>query len=324
MLNKNYNILRVTRNEMALVNVVSGSKVVADETALIYNRVVSGLVSDGLVSRSYADFSKLSLVGVVVAPVLYKNAVFAACIEQEKTASENKLESFLKTVEKSEARAKELESKRDVFGLDQEESTEYLKLRAFLLTSEDVKMDLVSRRDALRGACNEISGIISPVYVAQIKGTGKQSLHFELFCSLASGNVSDWKKVFEKPLQSAQLYRHELGRTGGETTEDTKKLYLSFRSEMENLFSRFSVTKSDGNKVLASRSIRMTPTELNNLATLVSGFNIEQDGNGKFLFKTVNYKKFERVLVKAIVLKKQGGKFEIKGNLAFEQKKKQK
>lgn len=324
MLNKNYNILRVTRNEMALVNVVSGSKVVADETALIYNRVVSGLVSDGLVSRSYADFSELSLVGVVVAPVLYKNAVFAVCIEQEKTASENKLESFLKTVEKSEARAKELESKRDVFGLDQEESTEYLKLRAFLLTSEDVKMDLVSRRDALRGACNEISGIISPVYVAQIKGTGKQSLHFELFCSLASGNVSDWKKVFEKPLQSAQLYRHELGRTGGETTEDTKKLYLSFRSEMENLFSRFSVTKSDGNKVLASRSIRMTPTELNNLATLVSGFNIEQDGNGKFLFKTVNYKKFERVLVKAIVLKKQGGKFEIKGNLTFEQKKKQK
>lgn len=48
MLNKNYNILRVTRNEMALVNVVSGSKVVADETALIYNRVVSGLVSEVL------------------------------------------------------------------------------------------------------------------------------------------------------------------------------------------------------------------------------------------------------------------------------------
>ena len=242
-------------------------------------------------------------------------------MEQEKTASENKLESFLKTVEKSEARAKELENKRDVFELDQEESTEYSKLRAFLLTSEDLRMDLVSRRDALRNACNEIAGIISPVYVAQVKGTGKQLLHFELFCSLASGNVSDWKKVFEKPLQSAQLYRHELGRTGGETTEDTKKLYLSFRSEMENLFSRFSVTKSDGNKVLASRSIRMSPTELNNLATLVSGFNIEQDGNGKFLFKTVNYKKFERVLVKAIVLKKQGGKFEIKGNLTFEQRK---
>lgn len=321
MLNKNYNILRVTRNEMALVNLVSGSKVVVDETALVYNRVVSGLVSDGFVSRSYADFSELSLVGVVVTPVLYKNAVFAACIEQEKTASENKLESFLKTVEKSEARAKELESKRDIFGLDPDESTEYSKLRAFLLTSEDVRMDLTNRRDALRNACNEISGIISPVYVSQVKGTGKQLLHFELFCSLASGNVSDWKKVFEKPLQSAQLYRHELGRTGGETTEDTKKLYLSFRSEMENLFSRFSVTKSDGNKVLASRSIRMTPTELNNLATLVSGFNIEQDGNGKFLFKTVNYKKFERVLVKAIVLKKQGGKFEIKGNLTFEQKK---
>ena len=242
-------------------------------------------------------------------------------MEQEKTASENKLESFLKTVEKSEARAKELESKRDVFGLDPEENTEYLKLRAFLLTSEDVRMDLVNRRDALRNACNEISGIISPVYVSQVKGTGKQLLHFELFCSLASGNVSDWKKVFEKPLQSAQLYRHELGRTGGETTENTKKLYLSFRSEMENLFSRFSVTKSDGNKVLASRSIRMSPTELNNLATLVSGFNIEQDGNGKFLFKTVNYKKFERVLVKSIVLKKQGSKFEIKGNLTFEQKK---
>lgn len=321
MLNKNYNILRVTRNEMALVNLVSGSKVVADETALVYNRVVSGLVSDGLVSRSYADFSELSLVGVVVAPVLYKNAVFSACMEQEKKASENKLESFLKTIEKSESRAKELENKRDVFGLDQEESTEYAKLRAFLLTSEDVRMDLVNRRDVLRNACNEISGIISPVYVAQVKGTGKQSLHFELFCSLCSGNVSEWKNVFEKPLQSAQLYRHELGRTGGETTEDTKKLYLSFRAEMENLFSRFSVTKSDGNKVLASRSIRMTPTELNNLATLVSGFNIEQDGNGKFLFKTVNYKKFERVLVKAIVLKKQGGKFEIKGNLTFEQKK---
>lgn len=323
MMNK-YNVIRVTRNEISSVNLVSGSRVVVDETALVYNRVVSGLVSDGIVSRSYADFSELSLVGVVVTPVLYKNAVFAACIEQEKIASENKLESFLKTVEKSEARAKELESKRDVFGLNPEENTEYLKIRAFLLTSEDVKMDLVSRRDALRNACNEISGIISPVYVAQVKGTGKQLLHFELFCSLASGNVSDWKKVFEKPLQSAQLYRHELGRTGGETTEDTKKLYLSFRSEMENLFSRFSVTKSDGNKVLASRSIRMSPTELNNLATLVSGFNIEQDGNGKFLFKTVNYKKFERVLVKAIVLKKQGNKFEIKGNLTFEQKKKQK
>lgn len=323
MMNK-YNVIRVTRNELSSVNLVSGSRVVVDETALVYNRVISGLVSDGLVSRSYADFSELSLVGVVVTPVLYKNAVFAACIEQEKTASENKLESFLKTVEKSEARAKELESKRDVFGLNPEENTEYLKIRAFLLTSEDVKMDLVSRRDALRNACNEISGIISPVYVSQVKGTGKQLLHFELFCSLASGNVSDWKKVFEKPLQSAQLYRHELGRTGGETTEDTKKLYLSFRSEMENLFSRFSVTKSDGNKVLASRSIRMSPTELNNLATLVSGFNIEQDGNGKFLFKTVNYKKFERVLVKAIVLKKQGSKFEINGNLTFEQKKKQK
>lgn len=320
MMNK-YNVIRVTRNEISSVNLVSGSRVVVDETALVYNRVVSGLVSDGIVSRSYADFSELSLVGVVVTPVLYKNAVFAACIEQEKIASENKLESFLKTVEKSEARAKELESKRDVFGLNPEENTEYLKIRAFLLTSEDVKMDLVSRRDALRNACNEISGIISPVYVAQVKGTGKQLLHFELFCSLASGNVSDWKKVFEKPLQSAQLYRHELGRTGGETTEDTKKLYLSFRSEMENLFSRFSVTKSDGNKVLASRSIRMSPTELNNLATLVSGFNIEQDGNGKFLFKTVNYKKFERVLVKAIVLKKQGSKFEINGNLTFEQKK---
>ena len=321
MMKNNNNILKVTRNELASINLVSGYKVVVDETALVYNRVVSDLVSDGIVSRSYTDFSELSLVGVVVAPVLYKNAVFAACIEQEKTASENKLESFLKTVEKSEARAKELESKRDIFGLDPDESTEYSKLRAFLLTSEDVRMDLTNRRDALRNACNEISGIISPVYVSQVKGTGKQLLHFELFCSLASGNVSDWKKVFEKPLQSAQLYRHELGRTGGETTEDTKKLYLSFRSEMENLFSRFSVTKSDGNKVLASRSIRMTPTELNNLATLVSGFNIEQDGNGKFLFKTVNYKKFERVLVKAIVLKKQGGKFEIKGNLTFEQKK---
>ena len=67
---KNNNILRVTRNEMALVNLVSGSKVVADETALVYNRVVSDLVSDGLVSRSYADFSELSLVGVVVTPVL--------------------------------------------------------------------------------------------------------------------------------------------------------------------------------------------------------------------------------------------------------------
>ena len=320
MMNK-YNVIRVTRNELSSVNLVSGSRVVVDETALVYNRVISGLVSDGIVSRSYFEFSELSLVGVVVAPVLYKNAVFAACIEQEKTASENKLESFLKTVEKSEARAKELESKRDVFGLDPEENTEYLKLRAFLLTSEDVRMDLVNRRDALRNAYNEISGIISPVYVSQVKGTGKQLLHFELFCSLASSNVSDWKKVFEKPLQSAQLYRHELGRTGGETTEDTKKLYLSFRSEMENLFSRFSVTKSDGNKVLASRSIRMSPTELNNLATLVSGFDIEQDGNGKFLFKTVNYKKFERVLVKAIVLKKQGSKFEIKGNLTFEQKK---
>lgn len=320
MMNK-YNVIRVTRNELSSVNLVSGSRVVVDETALVYNRVISGLVSDGIVSRSYFEFSELSLVGVVVAPVLYKNAVFAACIEQEKTASENKLESFLKTVEKSEARAKELESKRDVFGLDPEENTEYLKLRAFLLTSEDVRMDLVNRRDALRNAYNEISGIISPVYVSQVKGTGKQLLHFELFCSLASSNVSDWKKVFEKPLQSAQLYRHELGRTGGETTEDTKKLYLSFRSEMENLFSRFSVTKSDGNKVLASRSIQMSPTELNNLATLVSGFDIEQDGNGKFLFKTVNYKKFERVLVKAIVLKKQGSKFEIKGNLTFEQKK---
>ena len=320
MMNK-YNVIRVTRNELSSVNLVSGSRVVVDETALVYNRVISGLVSDGIVSRSYFEFSELSLVDVVVTPVLYKNAVFAACIEQEKTASENKLESFLKTVEKSEARAKELESKRDVFGLDPEENTEYLKLRAFLLTSEDVRMDLVNRRDALRNAYNEISGIISPVYVSQVKGTGKQLLHFELFCSLASSNVSDWKKVFEKPLQSAQLYRHELGRTGGETTEDTKKLYLSFRSEMENLFSRFSVTKSDGNKVLASRSIRMSPTELNNLATLVSGFDIEQDGNGKFLFKTVNYKKFERVLVKAIVLKKQGSKFEIKGNLTFEQKK---
>ena len=320
MMNK-YNVIRVTHNELSSVNLVFGSRVVVDETALVYNRVISGLVSDGIVSRSYFEFSELSLVDVVVTPVLYKNAVFAACIEQEKTASENKLESFLKTVEKSEARAKELESKRDVFGLDPEENTEYLKLRAFLLTSEDVRMDLVNRRDALRNACNEISGIISPVYVSQVKGTGKQLLHFELFCSLASSNVSDWKKVFEKPLQSAQLYRHELGRTGGETTEDTKKLYLSFRSEMENLFSRFSVTKSDGNKVLASRSIRMSPTELNNLATLVSGFDIEQDGNGKFLFKTVNYKKFERVLVKAIVLKKQGSKFEIKGNLTFEQKK---
>ena len=82
--------------------------------------------------------------------------------------------------------------------MDPEENTEYLKLRAFLLTSEDVRMDLVNRRDALRNACNEISGIISPVYVSQVKGTGKQLLHFELFCSLASSNVSDWKKVFEK------------------------------------------------------------------------------------------------------------------------------
>ena len=256
MLNKNYNILRVTRNEMALVNLVSGSKVVADETALIYNRVVSGLVSDGLVSRSYADFSELSLVGVVVAPVLYKNAVFAACIEQEKTASENKLESFLKTVEKSEARAKELESKRDVFGLDQEESTEYLKLRAFLLTAEDVRMDLTNRRDALRNACNEIAGIISPVYVAQVKGTGKQLLHFELFCSLASGNVSDWKKVFEKPLQSAQLYRHELGRTGGRQRKIQKNYICHSGLRWKTCFRGFLSQSRTG-----IRYLRLVPSE---------------------------------------------------------------
>ena len=91
MMKNNNNILKVTRNELASINLVSGTRLVADETALVYNRVVSDLVSDGIVSRSYTDFSELSLVGVVVAPVLYKNAVFAACMEQEKTASENKL-----------------------------------------------------------------------------------------------------------------------------------------------------------------------------------------------------------------------------------------
>lgn len=320
MMNK-YNVIRVTRNELSSVNLVSGTRLVADETALVYNRVVSDLVSNGIVSRSYFEFSELSLVGVVITPIIYKNAVFAACIDRDKEAATKAFTSFCDQIEKAESRKKELEVKRSAFPLDDDERKEFTKLTAFLIGAEDKKTELRDRREALEDAYEKIAGIISPVYVAQIRGTGKQLLHFELFCSLASGNVSDWKKVFEKPLQSAQLYRHELGRTGGETTEDTKKLYLSFRSEMENLFSRFSVTKSDGNKVLASRSIRMTPTELNNLATLVSGFNIEQDGNGKFLFKTINYKKFERVLVKAIVLKKQGGKFEIKGNLTFEQKK---
>lgn len=320
MMNK-YNVIRVTRNELSSVNLVSGTRLVADETALVYNRVVSDLVSNGIVSRSYFEFSELSLVGVVITPIIYKNAVFAACIDRDKEAVTKAFTSFCDQIEKAESRKKELEVKRSAFPLDDDERKEFTKLTAFLIGAEDKKTELRDRREALEDAYEKIAGIISPVYVAQIRGTGKQLLHFELFCSLASGNVSDWKKVFEKPLQSAQLYRHELGRTGGETTEDTKKLYLSFRSEMENLFSRFSVTKSDGNKVLASRSIRMTPTELNNLATLVSGFNIEQDGNGKFLFKTINYKKFERVLVKAIVLKKQGGKFEIKGNLTFEQKK---
>ena len=79
-----YNILKVTRNELASINLVSGTRLVVDETALVYNRVVFDLVSDGIISRSYTDFNELSLVGVVLTPVLYKNAVFAACMEQEK------------------------------------------------------------------------------------------------------------------------------------------------------------------------------------------------------------------------------------------------
>lgn len=321
MLNKVYSILKVTRNELASVNLVSGTRLVADETALVYNRVVSDLVSNGIVSRSYFEFSELSLVGVVITPIIYKNAVFAACIDRDKEAATKAFTSFCDQIEKAESRKKELEVKRSAFPLDDDERKEFTKLTAFLIGAEDKKTELRDRREALEDASEKIAGIISPVYVAQIRGTGKQLLHFELFCSLCSGNVSAWKKSFEKPLQAAQLYRHELARTGGETTEDTKALYLSFRTEMEALFSRFGVKKADGNKVLSSRSIRMTPIELNNLAALVSGYNIEQDGNGKFLFKTVNYKKFERVLVKAVVLKKQGGKFEIDSKLTFEQKK---
>lgn len=43
-----YNILKVTRNELASINLVSGTRLVVDETALVYNRVVFDLVSDGI------------------------------------------------------------------------------------------------------------------------------------------------------------------------------------------------------------------------------------------------------------------------------------
>lgn len=286
-------------------------------TLNVYTTYVKTLFENGYVKKSLDDFGIISLENVIKNPIDFKNCVFLDVLDdcfvqavKELNAHNTAKIEALTVVERAENAMK-----LDIFKTyNAKQIAEYNSARKFLIDSDAIKQELEKKLDQLENAVDSITKALGSDYdnMMKICSSGKEFLHFMLFKGLASGDLSEIAPQFEDVLKRACTYTSykaiDHSNDDEKQVEETgKALYKEYKNTVDTLFNNYNM-KDDSSAILCKRSINMNCTEYNNLALLISGLELKIDSKGKFKLEATKYKKFQKTIIKVLILKKQNVK----------------
>lgn len=276
--------------------------------------IISTTTINDFLSKSFKEFQTLKLDKVVKNPVDFKNAVMMSCIDDSRTKATNELNAHIVATNKAEAVVSQadIDKKLGLFSAyNDKDMKAYNTACKFLVDAEEKRLELVEKREALTKFVNDNFDNSMITIVKDMTASPIKLQNWLLFKSICSGDYSKISKIFEPVLKSAKIYRTCKARQIEEKSSEfnswndtCKNLYVSFKNECESLFSLYTCEDKE-DSILTTRHIKMSAGEFNNLADMLSGLSVEIDDKGVMRLSATKMSKFNKVLVKVLVMKKQ-------------------